>query len=266
MEKTGEKSTTAKIDNTYCDALQMAFKEVSKTIKQFSAVFNNETICSNLKCKENKSALGLEKKVRDKYNFIPEEYRKLPPLNILGPAIESLKYNIDDEHTNEMFANLIKNCMDSRLTDDIHPRFVKIVEAMSKLDAIVVKYVYEKLKTDKYLPIVRLQLRCNNNSNYLPEAMPEYFCDIIAEDYSLFDISATLRRMQKFGILDINFNEWRDDSVYSSIVQKNEELKEIKSIYQKLHPAITDFNIEIHSKGILKMDDDAKKFAKVVLY
>ena len=73
----------------------------------------------------------LENKVADKLENIPEESITTPPLNVVGPAVEALKFTGHDETLQDMFANLIANSLDSRTALEAHPSFVDIIKNIS---------------------------------------------------------------------------------------------------------------------------------------
>ncbi|OME86537.1 MULTISPECIES: DUF4393 domain-containing protein [Paenibacillus] len=83
------------------------------------------------------------KNLEEKLSKIPSENLVEPPLNIVGPALESAKYYIDDENISEMFAKLISSSMDSRNQNKAHPAFVEIIKQLSPFDASNLKFLVE---------------------------------------------------------------------------------------------------------------------------
>jgi hypothetical protein len=76
-----------------------------------------------------------------------------PPLNVVGPAFESLKYAGHDESLREMYANLIASAMNADTRDSTHPAFAEIIRQMTPLDAHVIRY----LASENALPLLTIK-------------------------------------------------------------------------------------------------------------
>ena len=85
-------------------------------------------------CKDHK-IVSFKRSLENKVSAIPENKKVLPPLNVVGPALESAKYYIEEEEPREMFARLIAKSMNIETTDSAHPSFVEIIKRMSSRDA-----------------------------------------------------------------------------------------------------------------------------------
>ena len=74
------------------------------------------------------------------YEEIPEENRVEPPLEIVGPTLESLKY-VEDEKLQNMFVELLISSMDSEKQEATHRAFVKIIDRLSPFDAKILEMI-----------------------------------------------------------------------------------------------------------------------------
>jgi len=74
------------------------------------------------------------------FEEIPEERRVEPPLDVVGPALESLKY-VEDETLQDMFVRLLVASMDKETQSATHRAFVKIIEELSPYDAWMLKNI-----------------------------------------------------------------------------------------------------------------------------
>ncbi|MPM03032.1 hypothetical protein SDC9_49291 [bioreactor metagenome] len=74
-------------------------------------------------------------RISQKYNKIPQEKLVLPPLNIIGPALEASKYHIGSKELREMFANLIAHACNADMKSLIHPAYISILTQLSPLEA-----------------------------------------------------------------------------------------------------------------------------------
>lgn len=88
-------------------------------------------------------------KLQKKYENILEENRVNPRMNILGPAVDILKYNLDEEHIKEIFINLLSNEMNKDKQDKVLPSYIEIVKQLSSSDANLLKKLYEAYKKNK---------------------------------------------------------------------------------------------------------------------
>ena len=77
-------------------------------------------------------------------NDIPPERRVEPPSEVVGPALESLKY-VTDEALQDMFVELLLASMDCERQSKTHKAFIKIINEISPYDARLLKYMYTSL-------------------------------------------------------------------------------------------------------------------------
>jgi len=120
------------------------------------------------------------------FEEIPEERRVEPPLEIVGPALESLKY-VEDETLQDMFVQLLIASMDSERQSMAHRAFVKILEELSPSEARALSFIssnaFYLLRTDdKHLSVnesevenlTRLSLVCTKEENYFDVTAGSY--------------------------------------------------------------------------------------------
>lgn len=89
----------------------------------------------------------IDTKLDEKYKNIPDEDKVDPRISILGPSIEILKYNLDEEHIRNMFINILAGEMDNRKQAKILPAYPEIIRQLSSEDADCLKS-FSKLKRD----------------------------------------------------------------------------------------------------------------------
>jgi len=83
----------------------------------------------------------LRRELEKGFEEIPEENRVEPPLEVVGPAMEVLKY-VTDETLQDMFVKLLLSSMDSKKQPATHPAFVKIINELSPYDASLLKELF----------------------------------------------------------------------------------------------------------------------------
>ena len=78
-----------------------------------------------------------------KVRKIPEERRIKPNPSIAGPALEALRFTVDQPELREMFENLLATSMDSEKVQSAHPSFVEIIKQISPDEARIIRLFIE---------------------------------------------------------------------------------------------------------------------------
>ena len=86
----------------------------------------------------------LRRELAKGFEEIPPERQVEPPLEVVGPALESLKY-VEDETLQDMYTSLLLSTMDSETQLAAHPAFVRIISELSPFDAKNLKEIYETI-------------------------------------------------------------------------------------------------------------------------
>lgn len=76
-------------------------------------------------------------KLKSKLNNIPPENRYEPKLSIIGPVIDNLKYNLNEENLHDMYANLLAKSCNSKLAENILPIFAEILKQIAPLETTI---------------------------------------------------------------------------------------------------------------------------------
>lgn len=63
---------------------------------------------------------------------------------LVGPALDQLKYIPDDSIISEMFINLLSRAVDKERVNEAHPAFVSIIAQLSPDEAVVIYYLSRK--------------------------------------------------------------------------------------------------------------------------
>ncbi len=139
----------------------------------------------------------IDKKLEEKYNKIPDENKTEPRTNILGPAVDVLKYNLEEaqEYIQEMFINIISNDLDKSKQSKVLPSYIEIIRQLNPDDAKFLKM----LKDNNFLydlPIIRLKL------SFLPSRGFNYISDYVIclsnTETILFDSNPQTASMPQF--------------------------------------------------------------------
>jgi len=143
----------------------------------------------------------LRQKLAEGFEEIPPERRVEPPLEIIGPALETLKY-VEDETLQDMFANLLIAAMDRETQGQTHKAFVKIIEELSSYDAWLLKKIYEDeshiaIKHDEIL----FQEPYKDLSSFIPFSVIRATCEL--EENVIGDAERSMDNLVRLRLIEL---------------------------------------------------------------
>lgn len=198
---------------------------------------------------------GVEKRLKSR----PEENIKTPDPEIAVPLIQTLSYTAQNETLREMYLNLLANAMDKSQDKNVHPSFVEIIKQMNRLDALLFKYLST---IHGYLPVINPRISLVGKERFLIDKTPEWFLDITIDGYDAFDISASLVRLGRLGIIELMYNRIAGKGI-------SEELKKsplLVSILRKCQSENPDVQLEIAAEdSVIHVNEFGKQFARSCL-
>lgn len=253
--------------DVYADTVQPTAKNVGGFFGTLSGFFNHVVMypLKKLNIRYEQKAIAFEKEMEHKYNSIPEKERVEPQLHIVGPTMESLKYNIMDDDLAELFSNLLVSDMDMRTQNLCTPAFVKVVEQLSPADARVFKTIFNECAKAETIPICKMDL-CkidDEKRKIRKEYLPLYLVGIEVDKLNPNDVSKSLQNLERLGLLTIDFLKWRsDDEVYNKLIN-NSYIESLKAWANQITGE--SYIAKVGSKGLLELNDFTRDFAKVCL-
>ena len=180
----------------------------------------------------------VEEAIIKKLDKIPEEKRISPEPEIAIPLLQALTYTAHNETLREMYINLLANSMNTDKQNVVHPSFVEIIKQMNTLDA----KVFDNLaKTMGYQKIVNPKIMFKGEGKYVINATPDWYLGYTIEGFSEFDISASLVRLSKFGLIELMYDRTTGKDGYKEI--RNTEF--LLSILTKYQSANTTLELEL---------------------
>jgi hypothetical protein len=198
---------------------------------------------------------GLEKRVCK----IPEERRKMPDPVIAVPAIQSLQYTIHNDTLREMYLNLVANAMDTEYDKVVHPSYVGLIKNMSSLDAILFQNLVET--GQRFIELICPRIRVKEDTRFVDGALPNWFIGETIGEYDYFDISASLVRLDHFGLINLETGTKRGTD-YSKLT----EHLYLESTLDKVdndHPTL-DLELD-SSRGACHINEYGQRFFKAVI-
>lgn len=253
--------------NVYTDAVQPTAKNIGGALGTLSGFFNHVVLYPlkmlDIVCEQ--KAIAFARKTEEKYQEVPEQNQVDPQLHIVGPTMDSLKYNIMNDDLAELFSNLLVSNMDNRTQGLCTPAFVKVIEQLSPNDAKVFKVIYEKGKDREALPLCEIKFyeKTKEENVIKKELIPRYFMGINVQGVSAIDFAKSVQNLARLGLIDIDFiKSFTNTSIYGKILE-HEDVKEIvtwASVRTRL-----EFIPKVENKGIVTLNDFSNDFAKVCL-
>ena len=198
----------------------------------------------------------VEEAVKKRLEKIPDEKRKSPEPEIAVPLLQALSYTAHNETLREMYINLLSNSMNTDNNNVVHPSFVEIIKQMNSLDA---KLFDEISRVDAYQKIFNPKVMLKGQGKFFSNATPEWYLGWTINGYTEFDVSASLVRLSKFGLIELMFDRTAGSDEYDSL-KNTEFLNQILLTYRKANPLQ---EIEIDgTKSVFYVNEYGKQFKK----
>lgn len=199
--------------------------------------------------------------LQNKAKEIPEKNLVNPRVNILGPAMEGLKYNLDEKYIKEMFTNILLSDMDNRKQNKVLPSYIEIIKQLSKEDA---EFLVLLKNFDENLCSISLKVKEQNSEGYFP--LDKY----IIYGYNHNSISnSTTFNISKLNQLVIDnlimhrLIEQKYDVYYTSATSNEQYttlFNQVKNKYKL--PSNQSLN---YDKGLVRLTDFGKNFIDICL-
>ena len=215
----GVANATAKHLPATTKSLDNALSSIVNIVDLLLTPFQAAKIYKDAKIQE------FKENVIQKASKIPESDLKKADLNIVGPTLDALKYNLLDEDLSEMFENLLVSSLDKK--QNVFPSFVDIVRQFNSDEAKLLKRM---ANIQHKFPAIDLIYRCNDGGFY--EVLVN-FSDLgfgVCQKPEL--TSAYLDEFEKFGLISIESGKLlADDKLYDSL-KKHSFILQVQSEYK----------------------------------
>lgn len=244
---------------TYKDGLQPAIKNIGGVLETVTGFFDKVIFfpMKKLNILFESKLIKMSKELEQRINSIPINDQKEPPINILGPTMEALKYNIDEEELKEMFLNLLTSSMDKRKESLVHPSYVKIIEQMNALDANLFK-LFQNVKG--FNNAIQPKIKVSDSGMIL--GLPEYLIDYSIDGYDMFSVSRSFVRLEKLGLITIKFDSWLSGSKPEQLLDRT-DIRALLDEQRRIRNR-TDLKLESNNHAF-HINDFGRAFAKVCL-
>lgn len=199
--------------------------------------------------------LDYKNKIASGLNDIAPENVQLPKLSVVGPALESSKFYIEEEELRNMFSKLVIASADSSKNGKVHESFVEIIKQLSTDDAKHLVQIQETgnnplisfKKKNKGEISASLIKRNHFLSNHLSEA-----------DHEI--ISASLINLQRLGLIKILNDAYYSEEIHYEKLYNSQMYSEIET---KLANSV-EYELDIE-KGVVELTSFGQNFCYICL-
>lgn len=237
-------------NSTYKDGVSGPVKEIGKFSTNLLGFINNTLMLPiqlyNILAE--REIKKIKETIENGISKIPEDKLISPKINVIGPAVEALKYNLDEKELKDMFTNLLIKSCNIDYSDKVLPAYVEIIKQLSKLDVLFLSNIYKDKKFD-YKYILNPYASYIENGNKVKKEYNLYFLDIIdLTESSISNIMLSVDNLIRLNLINITFiDSISDKSGYNLIFNKYLYL---------IENDIKQDNITIkYDEGILKLTD-----------
>lgn len=246
----------------YTDAAKPAAHEAGEALGAIVGLFNNVVLhpvkLANLffKYKQEQFKIDLKKKL----DGVPLENITYPPISIVGPALEALRYNIDTVELREMYLNLLAAAMNKDMSSDTHPSFVEIIKSLSADDA----EVFSEFAEFGRLPWIRAVVGHDKWRLY-PTMTPQFYIPQLSEYRNPFTVSRSIQNLARFGLLTINDNLLEPDFDYHKLCDTpfmDECFEKCRQLFPDPSQAAV---LHVEGKGLVLSNEFGELFARCCL-
>ncbi|TJX15143.1 DUF4393 domain-containing protein [Tissierella creatinini] len=188
-----------------------------------------------------------KQELNNKISNVNKENLKEPPMNIVGPAIESSKYFYEEEYYRDMYSSLLAAACDKSKIDNVHPSYTEIIKQISPLDAKVLNM----FKYHNTYPLAILQM-IDRNNKITPCTQYLFFFKELDKEFDLLEhikLTASLDNLIRLGIiiknnnvveLNHNYDEFNEHFLYKAFsATKDSSEDEIKTLPYRIE--LTEF-------------------------
>ena len=190
-----------------------------------------------------------------KVESIPPENLQEPKASIASQILQGLTFAHEEVELKELYLNLLKQSMDSRVSNQAHPAYVEILRQITSEEARLLNGI---LQSDGLLPIVEIRRNVNPTGGYqvLKSNIMSAFDTTTKKPVVIADLSAKVDNWCRLGLITVSYERHLTDERLYDWVKGWPEYVELVSP----HPDGEAFP----KNGVLTVTSFGKAFARAV--
>lgn len=177
-----------------------------------------------------------------------------PAIEIVGPVLEAMRYTIDNKDLRELYMELLATASDEKREKLVHPSYVEVIRRMNSFDAKLFRFL---APNKGYVLAANPKIHINGSNQYFVNAMPDWF--VSPPDFAddIFMLSASLVRLEQFGLLDLMYDRSASEADYSWVLNSPLLQKQVRDFTGgKLNNVSIQF-----TRSVVMVNDNGRQFA-----
>jgi hypothetical protein len=234
------------VPTVYQDTLQPLAKQAGKALETIGRTVNAalspiKVLVSSIEWLEE----DVEKRLTQNLKEIPQERIQTPHPTIAGPALEALRFAVNEPSLRDLFINLLSTSMDVETAYKAHPAFVEIIRQLTPDEARVIEFFVNQ----RALPLISINAYADDGKTLVgvlrhfsligkqancvcPELVPSY-----------------LDNLSRLGIVEILHGRLQTPGIYESLMS-DPDLQWTLAGWQTRSPQIVKECVRITSLGM----------------
>lgn len=216
------------VDNAIKNISDLPTQSIGQTLADcWFLVFGGlSQLAEKRKLKYAKDLAEFKKSLDEKVASIPKENLTDAKTQLVMPALENVKYCVEEQELREMFANLISASLDNRRILYVHPTFAEALKTLTPLDAKNLKLIQKNY----HLPICNIiHISDENDSIYSVILQNVFLMNPECKSYELQSLS--ISSLIKHGFIEIRSGESIYDPNAYSVYENCDEVHQIMAQY-----------------------------------
>lgn len=184
---------------------------------------------------------------------IPRENVVEPKSSIAGPTLQALAFAHEEPDLREMYLQLLRTAMDSRVEKRAHPAFVEVIKQLTAGEACLLKSAL----TSKGVALIQLQSQVPGSIGR--EIVARHVAPLTGADGMPCinsEFPAMVDNWVRLGLVSVDYTSWFTDEGRYAWVEERPEVKEFRA---KHNAEALQLHVE---KGCMESTDFGALFAK----
>lgn len=234
------------VPTVYQDTLQPLAKQAGKALETIGRTVNValapiKVLVSGIEWLEK----DVEKRLTEKMEEIPQERIRTPQPTIAGPALEALRFAVNEPSLRDLYINLISTSMDVETAYKAHPAFVEIIRQLTPDEARVIEFFVNQ----RALPLISVNAYDEDGETLI--AVLRHFSLIGKQANCLCPelVPSYLDNLSRLGIVEILHGRLQTPGIYESLMT-DPDLQWALAGWQTRSPQIVKECVRITSLGM----------------
>jgi len=234
------------VPTVYQDTLQPLAKQAGKALETIGRTVNAalspiKVLVSGIEWLEK----DVEKRLTEKLEDVPQERIQTPHPTIAGPALEALRFAVNEPSLRDLYINLLSTSMDVESAYKAHPAFVEIIRQLTPDEARVI----EVFVNQGALPLISVNAYSDDGNTLI--AVLRHFSLIGKQANCVCPelIPSYLDNLSRLGIVEILSGRLQTPGIYESLMT-DPDLQWMLAGWQTRRPQIIKECVRVTTLGM----------------